>query len=639
MCGIAGYLSVPGDPERPGPDQALLAAIRYRGRDAEGRWSDGRATLLHARLSIIDLQSGNQPMEDHESRLVITFNGEIYNYLELRREYEAAGARFRTQSDTEVILEGYKLKGARVCADLNGMFAFAIWDKHQGELFLARDRMGKKPLFWCALEGQFYFASTINGFRSLPGWSDTLSRSAWIMFSRLGGMPGARTLFSQAHSLPPATYGFVRPSGTSPTLSRYWRLRFGRKVSINLGAATDEYEDILTDAVRLRLRADVPVALTFSGGVDSGTIAAIAARRLNRELRCYTIDYHTDDDPSEETIIAGRVASHLGLPWEHIQYLYARDLLPELSRAYKHFDQPSNQLALVYSHRLYRAIQPFAKVVLSGNGADELFCGYTGNETARQRDLGRRAGRALAFLARAPLPARLKQAISIASRRRSGISDVYSSWTVPSAELDDDVNQEVAIAARELAEEIRDSETDGFVDLLMYTGLRFGGAEGNFRLPDITGLAAQVEVRSPFLDYRMVEFAARLPHQFKAATPDSPQGNKFLPRRYYARYVQDGIADATKKGMGANLSWHRLIAFDAEYERAFATAYDFADAAGAGFIRYREAWQRYIRDMQAGIAFPETAGVMMAGFLLASWLKIRAEDRSEGASSDIRWAA
>jgi len=291
MCGIAGYIATELPP-RGSVDSAMRDAIRYRGRDSEGEWSDdANARLFHSRLSIISLGDGDQPMADVSDRFTIVFNGEIYNYVELRQHYKELGGRFRTSSDTEVILEGFKLKGPAVCQDLNGMFAFAIWDRVERRLFLARDRLGKKPLFWMGQNGRFYFASTIDAFTSVPGWSGRLLHSAIALYGRLGSFPDDLTVYEQVRALPPASFALVEPSASDVKPVKYWRLTFPEKRKKDFDAAAEEYEAILIDSIRLRLRADVPLALTFSGGVDSGTIAALAARRLGTQLKCYTIDY------------------------------------------------------------------------------------------------------------------------------------------------------------------------------------------------------------------------------------------------------------------------------------------------------------------------------------------------------------
>ncbi len=612
MCGIAGLIA---QDIRTVPQKAIAtmrAAILYRGRDEQDEWSDGRNIhLLHSRLSIIDLTTGHQPMWDASRRYVIIFNGEIYNYKELREEYARRGAHFKTRSDTEAILEGFKLKGERVCQDLNGMFAFAIWDTQTRRLFLARDRMGKKPLVWSVISGVFYFASTLDAFRTIPGWSGELSAAAIELYRMIGGFPLDLTAYVQAHALPPASFAWVSVDNLTPQVSCYWRVDFSHKSRQSLPQLLDEYEYLLANAVAIRLRSDVPVALTFSGGVDSGTIAALCAQKLDAPLACYTIDYHTDADPSPETIIAERVARELELRWKHIQFDYHHDLLADLPRTYSFYDQPCIQLALVYSQHLYEAIRPFATVVLSGNGADELFTGYIGDEAVRRQDLDRRARlpfwqRALGLKKPANALPRIWRNNTRAALQARGVTSV-------SYDAVDTVVNEIACTMTQAG-------VDSYLDQMMYLNLLSSTGDSNYRLPDISGLAAQVEVRSPYLDHRMIEFAAQLPHQFKVGDPSSSSANKYLPKIFYEKLVGKEIAWSRKKGMGFNLRWDKSIASDVNFLKTFECAYAALDAAGLDATPFRRAWQKYIAEKLAGIEFPATAGEMMSGFMFGMWL-------------------
>lgn len=591
-------------------------AIRYRGRDAEGRWQEGGVHLLHSRLSIIDLAGGSQPMLSGCGRFVIVLNGEIYNYQELAREYRAQGARFGTDSDTEVVLEGYKLKGSRVCEDLNGMFALAIWSRDQRTLFLARDRLGKKPLFWTRSGDGVAFASTLSAFRALPDFDSTLSPATLTRYLVMGAFPQSDTIHPSAFTLPAGSHMTLSADEPHivPAPSVYWRPRYGRKSTKDRQSLLDEYESLLTDAVRLRLRADVPLALTFSGGVDSGSIATVAARRLGTPLRCYTVDYHTDADPSEETHQAEAAARALDLPWQHIQFDYHRDLLVDLPTAYGPYDQPCQQLALVYSQRLYDTIRPSATVVLSGNGADELFTGYNGDERNRLKDLAlsgtRWARPALRRIERVPPHFRMDAAEAYGRRLRDRLIG---------AAPDAATGEAAAALVPAIVDEARQCGITTVMDMAMHMSLFVGAGDANFRIPDISGLNAQVEVRSPFLDYRMVEYAARLPHRLKVGSIRGGR-NKALPKLWYARSLGPAFAYAPKKGMGWNLRWHRSIALDATYLDAFAAAYDALDEGGLDSRPARRAWAGYCAAIRAGNDFPNTASAMMSGFMLGAWL-------------------
>lgn len=623
MCGIAGYMSetISAVPEKA--KRTLREAILFRGRDAKADWSDDRRVhLFHTRLSIIDLKTGDQPMHDASGRFVIVFNGEIYNYRELREAYRKAGASFRTESDTEVILEGYRLKGARVCEDLNGMFALAIWDTLEKRLFLARDRLGKKPLFWTILGGVFCFSSTLDTFRDMPGWQSILSPGALLFDGLVGTVARGGTIYKQGHALPPASHASVQLDGRmQPKIETYWRPAFRQKSGNKLPELLEEYEALLSDSIDIRLRSDVPVALTFSGGVDSGTIACIATRKLGRELACYTVDYHTESDPSEETLIAKAVAAQLGLSWHYVHFDYHRQLLSELSAAYRFYDQPCQQIALTYSSRLYEAVKPFATVVLSGNGADELFTGYVGDEKIRLKGWGIEAMRWLRPLLRnAPVSPYL----------RMSLPEAYANGLMTSAKSSGavaDTLDELASGARAVAEEALDCGAESALDLKMFVSLRYSGVDSNFRIPDISGMAAQVEVRSPFLDYRMVEFAARLPHRYKVGNVFSAGKNKFLPKRYYERHVPAGIAWSRKKGMGWNLRWDRSIANDPTFATGFERAWACLDRIGMDTAQFRAAMRDYVDDVHRGIEFSGHARLMMSGLMLGSWLSQHPEAR------------
>lgn len=619
MCGIAGYIAVELPP-RSGIDTAMRAAIRYRGRDSEGEWSDGaNARLFHSRLAIIALDDGDQPMADISGRFTIVFNGEIYNYVELRQRYKELGAQFQTSSDTEVILEGFKLKGSAVCQDLNGMFAFALWDRLERRLFLARDRFGKKPLFWMRQGGRFYFASTIDAFTSVPGWSGRLLQSAIALYGRLGSFPDDLTVYEQVRALPPASFAMVEPSAPDIKPVKYWRFIFPAKRKKDFDAAAEEYESILTDSIRLRLRADVPLALTFSGGVDSGTIAALAAKRLGAQLKCYTIDYDVEEDRSAETDIARRVAAHLGLDWEYLHYDYKESLLADVKDAYQAFDQPCNHVPMAYSQRLYNMIRPYAKVVLSGAGSDEIFTGYIGNQAQFLQDQLQATSRWIPELMRRALPRWLLAPIERSAGRRDDFASLERDYLRAGvAEFDPD---DPAVRHIEsIAIEILEAGVDSHLDLLQFISLRYYGTAANFLLPDVTGLRAQVEVRSPFLDYRIAEFGAALPGAFKVGDGQDPGSVKYLPKKVYAKYVPEEIAWASKKGMAMNVRFNEGFASDPRFVQVMNDAMARIGDAGISANEFRKALDGFIADLRAGASqFPD-AGVALAGFMLGMWL-------------------
>ena len=453
-------------------------------------------------------------------------------------------------------------------------------------------------------------------FREIPGWQSILNPGAILFCGLTGTFAKGCTIYKQAHALPPACYALVKlDSSLQPKITTYWRWECGQKSKHNLPELLDEYKSLLSDSINIRLRSDVPLALTFSGGVDSGTIACIAARKLGQQLACYTVDYNTKEDPSEETFNARAVAEQLGLSWHYIHFDYHRQLLSELADAYRFYDQPCQQIALTYSRRLYEAVKPFATVVLSGNGADELFTGYIGDEKIRLKGWGIEATKWLRpFLRNSQVSPYL----------RMSLPDAYGEGLIASAKsvgADEEVLAEFASGVRVLAEEALECGAESALDLKMFVSLRYSGVDSNFRIPDISGLAAQVEVRSPFLDYRMVEFAARLPHRYKVGNVFSAKKNKFLPKCYYERHVSAGIAWSHKKGMGWNLRWERSIANDPTFAAAFDQAWQSIDRVGMDSAPFRAAWKNYVADFKSGKQLSRHARTMMNGVMLGFWLQ------------------
>jgi asparagine synthase (glutamine-hydrolysing) len=618
VCGIAGFV---------GPDTRRLSAeilprmqdvILFRGRDEQGSWSDGESVALaQARLAIIDLAHGQQPMQTADGRLTLVFAGEIYNFVELRRGFEAEGATFRTRSDTEVVLEGYRLRGPDLVRELNGMFAIAVWDAERRELFLARDRVGEKPLYWTVGDGTFAFSSSLDAFANLPGWHGEISRGNTLLYGILGAFPGDRTVYTNANALPPASYLLARPDGAPPRPIRYWWPTFGDKSRLELHELERQYEELLVDATRIRLRSDVPTALSFSGGIDSGSIAWACARKLETPIRCFTIDHDTAEEPSSETHVARLAASSLGLPWEHIQFDPYDDVLSNLADAYAYYDEPCSQLPLVYAHRLYERIRPHATVVLSGNGGDELFTGYVGDEAIRRRDL--------VALAAHPLRPLLRRIQRLPGLLRLTPPEGLERWLVSEARdrsHDPEVLATVASAAATLADDARAAAIDSWLDLHMLSSTCWTNRDGNIRLGDISGLAAQVEVRSPFFDHRLIEFAAILPHRYKVSRLWSPRGNKFLPQRVYARDLPEEVTSAPKRGMAANIRWDRSIALERSFETAFRAAYDDLERAGLDERgASRRSWESYRAAVRRGADGSPFTGAMMTGFMLGVWLR------------------
>ncbi|MBM4201806.1 MAG: asparagine synthase (glutamine-hydrolyzing), partial [Gammaproteobacteria bacterium] len=347
MCGIAGiFRSEAWAAPEVASLQPVLAAMGdrmlHRGPDDGGTWIEAGAYvgLSHRRLSIVDLSAaGHQPMSSWDDRYIVAFNGEIYNFLELRPELEAGGARFRTRTDTEVLIEAVRAWGLETALErFDGMFAFALYDRHTHELMLARDPFGEKPLYTMMRAGELAFASELTALRELPWFDDTCDEDAlaeYLCFQYIGA---PRSLYRSVQKLPPGHYARIRP-GEDLKITRYFAFHpYGVEGEAQLSEElVDELEEILCRSLRRRLISDVPLGAFLSGGVDSSTVAALATRKLGVPLRTYSIGF--EGAPESEHLIARRFAEHLGT--EHHERMVTPDASRFLHEAGRHLDEPN----------------------------------------------------------------------------------------------------------------------------------------------------------------------------------------------------------------------------------------------------------------------------------------------------------
>ncbi|MEQ8252356.1 MAG: asparagine synthase (glutamine-hydrolyzing) [Oceanibaculum nanhaiense] len=385
MCGIAGLLDLEG---RLSPDlmsdsiAAMTAALSRRGPDDEGLWQDEAAgiALGHRRLAIIDLSpAGHEPMVSADGRLVLTYNGEIYNHRELRRELEEDGAAFRGDCDAEVMLEGFARWGIpATVARLIGMFAFAVWDRRERRLILGRDRMGVKPLYWGKSDGLLLFGSELKALAACPHWNREIDRDSVASYLRHAYVPAPHSIYRRIEKLPPGYLLEIGPDG-APHLTRYWDLRdvalagLADPLPEDADAALALLEPLLRDAVSRRMVADVPLGVLLSGGIDSAMVTALMQQASDRPVRSFTIGFQDSD--LDEAPLAGAIARHLGT--DHTQlYLTesdARNTVPELPGLY---DEPFADASQIPTLLVSRLARQQVTVALSGDGGDELFGGY-----------------------------------------------------------------------------------------------------------------------------------------------------------------------------------------------------------------------------------------------------------------------
>ena len=373
MCGIAGIVYT--DSSRAcemGTIKRMTDVMPYRGPDDSGAWMNGNVGLGHRRLSIIDLGGGHQPMADVSGGLWIIFNGEIYNYRQVRQDLVAKGYTFQTQSDTEVILQAYAAMGEKCVTALNGMFAFAIWDTRQHTLFLARDRMGVKPLYYAERPDAFVFGSEIKALFA-SGLVEARARDeAFAEYLLFRQVAGSETLFHGVKSLPPGCTMTVRDGAAR--ISSYWSPRPpAERPSITYDEAKEQLTSLLEDSVRLRLISDVPVGTFCSGGVDSSLVTALAAKLKREPVNTFSVGF--DEEDFDESAFARMVSEHHGTIHHELRVgnvKYA-ELFP---RMVWHNDEPLDFANSVHIFALSELAKRQVTVVLTGEGSDELFAGY-----------------------------------------------------------------------------------------------------------------------------------------------------------------------------------------------------------------------------------------------------------------------
>ena len=527
MCGLAG-LYVVGETDEVSMRPSLRAmcdAMIHRGPDAEGLWSshDSRCALGHRRLAIIDLDPrSNQPMHSADQRYTVVFNGEIYNFQALRRELEAAGIVLRTSSDTEVLLEGYALWGPGVFGRLDGMFALAIHDTLTRRLVLARDRLGEKPLYHTTAGGLFAFASELKPLLLVPGVSVQVGERGLFDYFTLRYVPEPATIFDDIHALQPGTYRIVHDDGRSSEHAFHAydiepaRLRGDDYV--------DALEAALTESVRTRLVADVPVGALLSSGVDSSLVCALAAGLTNRGIHCFGAGFA--GDPEDETPQARAIAEHLGLPFEALT-VSADDLASGASGFGARLDEPNGDRSCVPTYLLSRLIRSHVTVAVSGDGGDELFAGY-GRYAVLARD---------AALQEGPANGRVEHYLA------KGLP-VFDRNVLDDAFPGEAARFRARFASRFASLFARD-ELDAY-DRLRMIDLHSYLPGAVLAKVDRMAMKHSLEVRTPFFSPQVLALSSRLPRELV-----QDRGLlKIALRRLLARHLPPELIQAKKQGFG-----------------------------------------------------------------------------------------
>lgn len=556
MCGICGKFSPAG--VQAEEISRMLATIAHRGPDDEGIYTRGSIGLGNRRLSIIDLPGGKQPISNEDGTIWIVLNGEIYNYRRVRQRLESNGHIFRTNSDTEVIVHLYEELGEHCVEQLSGMFAFAIWDEPQQKLFIARDRIGQKPLYYSHQGEQFLFGSELKALLADNPQPPVMDRLAMHAYLSLRFIPPPRTIFQHIQKLPPA-HTLVFQHGQL-RLRQYWRLSFREKLYLSEAEYLAGLREQLKRTVEAHLVSDVPVGAFLSGGLDSSMIVAVLSGDLHQKPKTFSVGVEESD--FDESPYARMVADQYGT--QHIEERVAADLIHSLPKMIWHMDEPSDPIAACMFQAARLASQ-HVKVVLGGDGGDELFAGfdrYVGNRyiniynqlpsMLRSRLIGplldqlpdsftyKSLTQKLRWVHQLSLqPSEAEQYAEATCFFRFSHQDkhtLYSDWLWKDLE---GIN-----AASAITDPYNNAEADTVLDRMLYTDFMTRLPEHSLMLTDRMTMAHGLEARSPFLDHELVEYLARFPSQVKVQNGKP----KYLMRKLAKEYLPDTIVQRDKQG-------------------------------------------------------------------------------------------
>jgi asparagine synthase (glutamine-hydrolysing) len=510
----------------PGTVRQMLDTIRHRGPDGEGTYVSGQVGLGHRRLSIIDLSTGQQPLANEDGTVWIVFNGEIYNYQGLRSELLTRGHVFRTQSDTEVIVHLYEEYGEACVEKLRGMFAFAIWDDRRKLLFIARDRVGIKPLYYLWSDKSLIFASEIKSILADPEVKAEVVPEMIDRFLTYYYLPGEDTLFRNIHKLTPGSYMTVRDGQV--TIGQYWDLHFVPS-NLSLREAQERLMELLEESVRLHMIADVPVGFLLSGGVDSTAMLGLAVGKTERPISSYTIGFSELGDNDERPY--ARFAARSYGSAHHETTISAKDFVDFFPKYVWHMEEPVCEPPAVALYYVSRLARDFVKVLISGEGGDEAFAGYPNYRNNLWFERLKAACKPVPgllsmvtslagglFRSRRIAKYRLLVDVPLESYYYSRTSGPYSFFNLRARELySKDFARQVSKASsiNVVRRYFRDGAPNDMVNRMLYVDSKTWLPDDLLVKADKMTMANSVELRVPLLDHVLLEFAASLPGNYK----------------------------------------------------------------------------------------------------------------------------
>lgn len=561
MCGFAAF----HDPDGRTPERAWLAgaarALRHRGPDDEGLLAEPGAGLAFRRLAIVDVAAGHQPLSNEDGTIWIAYNGEIYNHAAVRRELESLGHRYRTHADTETIVHAYEQWGPDCVRRFDGMFAFAIWDRPRRRMFVARDRVGIKPLYWTRGPHGYAFASEIKALFAFPGVERRARPQSVVQHLTLRYCAAPDTLFEGVHKLPPG-HSLLLEDGRE-TLARWWRPEFGPRLDPSEGDALAEVEQRLEASVRSHLMSEVPLGALLSGGVDSSLVVALMSRILDRPVQTFSVGFDAPG-PFSELPFARRVAEHCRTDHHEI-VVGAGDLLRELPQLVWHQDEPVSEPAAIPTFLVTQLARRTVTVVLTGEGGDELFAGYPKHAVEPwARTLAHLPGPLRDPLLdhvidRLPFRFRKLQVVGRSARFRDE-GERLAAWFAGFAGAERErllgpaLREHAGCGTEPYRRAIAASAAREPLDRMLDADLQLWLTDDLLMKMDKMSMAASVEARVPLLDNPLIDWALRLSPRHKVRGLEG----KVLLKRLARKLLPVEVVDRPKVGFTVPLSpWFR----------------------------------------------------------------------------------
>jgi asparagine synthase (glutamine-hydrolysing) len=568
MCGIVGFVNADSRSANREILEKMNRCIVHRGPDEDGFYLKENVGLAMRRLSIIDLAGGQQPIFNEDRTKAIVFNGEIYNFQELRENLEKQGHKFYTNSDTEVIVHLYDKHGADCVNFLRGMFAFAIWDETDKSLFIARDRVGKKPLLYShQANGDLIFGSEFTALLAHPQISREVDREAIDSYLSYLCVPAPQTAFKQIRKLEPAHW--LRWKDGKIEMRRYWLPDFSKKIEISESEAIEETTRIIREATKLRLISEVPLGAFLSGGVDSSIIVALMAQESSKPVKTFSIGFEEQD--YSELKYAKRVAEHVGA--EYNEFVVKPNALEVLPMLVEHYGEPYADSSAIPTYYVSKETRQFVTVALNGDGGDESFAGY-------ERHLAMRIAEKYHYLPEILRRGFVEKAVNLIPtseiKRRSRVRDAKRFLQVASLPKTEryfrwmstfNRNAKKELYTKEFANAVAEQNPSVFLDEWFAKANGSGILDATLLtdqmtyLPndllvkvDIASMANSLEARSPFLDHKVIEFAASLPENLKMRGFET----KSLLKKVAAKLVPREVVYRRKMGFGVPIgNWFR----------------------------------------------------------------------------------